>query len=1045
MATELIKNVEKQSYGIRTVAGFSEDRKNKIRAIKPNHIDVLVGNKRIANLSDFYYLDNGVAKSVDGLDVLLSKQLYGPVTDGDMSEVQSVEWRKNHKVSNKAEFTIAYDIHNIPTKFIQQSDSNITGEEKNITSVDNTTPQGVKKYAYVVMSDDTKRFVNVSEIYSLDSTRGQKTQYMSVKIMPEGNTYYTKDGQQIKTIYINKEYTFSDTLEAKNNNIVITDISVQDDNGEPKVTARTSSVSKYFTVRTYGNANGEDTVDVKTYEATDNGDYISVNISGHTAPMMVSVDSVSDEQGRPITNFNAMTGKKLTVKTSDGVHTTEPLTYEQANIMYSARLRYEKVDNTASEDTYLRLKNGKYVKEFDCAIAYKFVRNDQVEFDAYLVRIQSGTNVTEKIVSKAYYMTHTAEFNGAKVFKISRCRTDDAEIIQTTSKNNAVEYAKVLKKYNGDEYTGQVDQAIKKDSLIAYEIAYENGDYVVNDVFDETDEKAVDIENNRFRYVYSDHYSYVDTAKNSSEYASLNKRSLTYKDGKLDGGPEYSFKKGVYKSFAKWSKFLSVTVLAAVGMGVVLATVFPIWPIYVAGMAAWAGFIPLGHGIAKMIDKAKRSGKKFGVKQYKDELEMERKIAKEDAYTMAENLYEQALDMDNKNVTSDAIDDRYGLLLDKILELSDASVDNGVVLTNGEGKVNAGNIRQILKFKHEFNLETKAFEKEKKALEKERKDFEALEQQYLKAKSKVGNLVSYELEQNYLTAKANIEAKEKEFETRYKKHLEKGKNFTQAPEYKTADKEESALIENAENMRSFIYLKREYASKEIPEIEDSMSQEEKNKIIQSKRIKECLDDMEYNFTKGKFTYKGAEVIFDKNEGVLFNSANPYVLKSFDSIGYNPNLVIKSILAEVNEHKTYHSAESKLSNSVDIKSNHKSSNTKSNRSKEKRLQTVIGFGFDQNAITKSGNLKKTKENALHLLACMDRLSEINQILLTDESQYDEYEEEANNICWLYDNNKTLFDKVLENNEDMGDKVKSAKSIYNKYVKIANKINNSSHTA
>ena len=104
-------------------------------------------------------------------------------------------------------------------------------------------------------------------------------------------------------------------------------------------------------------------IEVRNFVYNPEGDYFSVTINNVTK--MVKLKELFDENGKEITDLTDMIGKKLTVKI-DGkvVGTTEPLTYEQAHMAYETVKTFQETELVANENSYLRLKNGEYVKDW---------------------------------------------------------------------------------------------------------------------------------------------------------------------------------------------------------------------------------------------------------------------------------------------------------------------------------------------------------------------------------------------------------------------------------------------------------------------------------------------------------------------------------------------------------------------------------------------------------------------------------------------------------------------------------------------------------
>lgn len=559
-------------------------------------------------------------------------------------------------------------------------------------------------------------FVEKSKIYWYDGTTEKSYKdFKSLTDEEKNNVKLFYGKQEISEIYTEKEYNFT-SVKAKEE--------VDLNKGEKKTYSKledgtysysTQKLTMNISSQTFETQEIDEkevsVVKAVNYRATkdNSGEYVAITVNNQVK--MVKLNEIVDVDGNAINSFEELknsVGQRVSVKYDDTIiATSEPLTFEQANITYNTIKTYQMVNKEATENTCLRLEDGEYVKELKTVqpISYKVATG--VHFDKYLVK-QAGDDGRFVVVDKSYFEENgkKPEFDTSKVIKLQRCdfKDKDCSIVQTTSNNQEIENCDAVKDVSVD---GIAVHKQKKD--VAYSSfleSYKAGNYKLNDFY--VNGILQSKQKNSGRYEYTDTAYYEDWADNLHQYQSLKTSDLKLKDGKIEGGAKFDFKKAVKKSFSVWGVATFAAIAVAPFAGIFVTALAPLVSIYAMGCLAAAPLIPAVNGVIAFARREKTN--------YTDKTEYNRKKLAKEAKKELNALYERT------DLTEKQFEDAYSRVMNKIAMLSQTTSNNSLTLANGTATVNSNNINLAHRYKKEINHTAKLLAKcDKKVSEAQEK------------------------------------------------------------------------------------------------------------------------------------------------------------------------------------------------------------------------------------------------------------------------------------------------------------------------------------
>ncbi|MBQ8615352.1 MAG: hypothetical protein IJ415_02180, partial [Clostridia bacterium] len=679
-----------------------------------------------------------------------------------------------------------------------------------------------EKY-YLVIIDGKTEFLKLSDIYYFDTSNKKVTLDKSRKKLENLKVQlYSPKGQLISKIYTEKQFMFTkvntkEEVDFKNGIKYELQLEVDEHgNVSYKHIGTDKKVEKYFSEQKYVKKEVDDEknpgktktislIEIKNFEYQPNGEYVAVTINNTVK--MVKISDVVDEAGKPIDDMKKMIGKRLSIKV-DGkiIATTAPLTYEQAYMTYSTIKNFQESEKEANENSYLRLKNGEYVKEMEVVkpIAYKVVKLNKESYDAFLVKtIGADGKESFVVVSKDYFEKNgnAGELKRENSIRIQRCDINDKDcaIVQTTSKGSQIEQCSVVKKFKFNEATIEPETNAMDTAIKGVMTGYLAGEYLLKDVYHNG--SLQELSARRQRYELSDTSLHEDYADNDHQYKSLKINQIRIENGKMVGGPKYSIKNGIGNGFYKLKEIFKEGIGLVAYSGIFVPIVGPVvMSAFVLGSALAIPLIPIVTTIRGIVKNHKRS-------KFADKSILNRKSQLNELNSRMEKLYERMTSKEYVPYPEARFEDEYSKIVNEIIALSSTSINNNIVVKNGIAEVTPENVNAAKAYMAEFNEVAKQL-KYAQILEQEaQKDFEKLDKKMKKLEEK-GSVVPEEFQKKYDEAKREYESKKQ-----YSKSLENKRealmnyegNLTQMQPHPERDR----MLKLAEMMHTAVYLKSE--------------------------------------------------------------------------------------------------------------------------------------------------------------------------------------------------------------------------------------------
>lgn len=575
-------------------------------------------------------------------------------------------------------------------------------------------------YLYVEIGNNWK-FIKQSDIVWFDGTE-KKTYIQALNENKDIKTLklFNTENEEITSVYTEYEYKFPRILEKEvidltNNTKSV--VAIDKDGKETKL--NTEKISITYSKQSFVKVEVDDEKNegnkkfiskVKTTNFTsiivdettknDKNLYVSLMVKDalKSHVVMVKLADLVNEDGEEILDLSLMYGKRVKIKDGDNIiATSDPLTYEQANLRFDTIKTYQEYDGIADDNTCLRLEDGTYVKELDSVqpLSYKVAVGDS--FDKYLVEQTIAGVKNYVIVDKDYFNKHgnVKGLNREKAVKLKRCDINDAEcsVIQTTSKDNKIEQSAIIGDVKIDGISLPKSTQTKKELYESFKTAYKNGQYKIKDIY--YTGKFNNIQKGGKRYQYTDQAYYTDYADNLTEYKALKTKDIIIKNGKIEGGSEYDVKEGIKDGFRKWSEFLFKGFHLAVAAGIFIPIVGPIASaIYGIGMMVAIPTIPIVNLVRGAIKNRTRN--------YTDKTEYNR--TKE-----VINIDEQiaSLLQIHTSLNDKQFEDAYAKLLNNVISLSKTTSISALNLKDGKAKVDSNNVRLADNYVKEYKSNQK--------------------------------------------------------------------------------------------------------------------------------------------------------------------------------------------------------------------------------------------------------------------------------------------------------------------------------------------------
>ena len=721
--------------------------------------EINIKKAQVKNLSELFILYGKEYICVDKLDIATKTEpMGGFVVVEESRDIKSVADLKQNmgKLCLRDDSGFYVEKFSNPTiyhkGFIVPSTYETISLDKSDATESEKIPYGLKRtlkteaqrptkdenaYLYVQIGDKWT-FVRQADIYFYDGA--EKKTYLEA--LEEGKDvsalqFFNANNKEISAMYTEYEYKFTriikrEVLDLKDATKSV--VSIDEDGKE--IIEKIERINPIYSEQSYEELEVDDetrpgkkktvgkiksknyaTVKVDETNINDPNLYIAVTVkdSFNSHTMMAKISDVVAEDGSPIPDLTKMFGKKVKIKTGELViATTEPLTFEQANLRYDTVKTYQEVESKPTENTCLRLANGSYVKELDSVQpkSFKVAASTEMNFDKYLVQQTKvdGSKVYV-VVDKEYFEKHSSA-NGldpATSKKLVACAYTDAycDIVQTTSKDNEIEQCSIVRKIPGIE----VEPQEKDDSYKAFKTAYGEGNYFVDTVY--VDGVAVPVEKGRRKYEYTDVAYTDDYAYGLHQYRSMTTQNTKLENGKIKGGAKYDVGEANIKAYGVWWKSLVAGIAVVPLAGIFVPVLAPVVAAYGVGVLAAAPLIPIVNAGIALVKNGHIGRALDKVKKFKDKTEYNRKQHIKDIRKEISVLFEI---QDGLNSTQ--FEDAYSKIVNKILMLSATTNNKGFVVENGVGEVNKNNANVANKYIAKYNRTKKKLDKCSKKLDK---------------------------------------------------------------------------------------------------------------------------------------------------------------------------------------------------------------------------------------------------------------------------------------------------------------------------------------
>lgn len=654
-------------------------------------------------------------------------------------------------------------------------------------------------------------FVNKSNIYWYEGTT-QKT-YDDFKTLSDTQKKNIKlfddKKREITSVYTEFEYDFEKVLAKEEVDLEKGKKKTYSQSEDGTYSYSTNKLSMTISSQTFEKQviDDKEVSVVKTinYQATKNGEFIAISVNNQIK--MVTFNDITDEDGNFFTSFEDLknlVGERVCVKEGNSiVATSEPLTFEQANLTYDSVKTYQRVQGEATEETCLRLEDGEYVKELETVQPISYKVSNAGRYDKYLIK-QAGENGRFVVVDIDYFEKNgkNAEFDTSKILKLQRCdfKDKDCSIVQSTSSNQEIENCDAVRDVIVDGV-----KVHKQTKDVAYESfleSYKAGNYQLNDFYVNTLLRSV--QKNSGRYEYTDTAYYEDKANNLHQYQSVNTSDLTLKDGKIEGGAKIDFKKALKKAYSRWGIATFAAVSVVPFAGVFVTALASLVSVYGIGCAVACPIIP---GIVAIASREKT--------KYKDKTQYNRKKLAKEVKKELNALYERT------DLTEMQFEDTYSRIMNKIVSLSQTTSNNSLTLVDGTATVNSNNINLAHKYKKDINKCAKLIEKNDKSVKDAQEKYDALS---AKAGKYVNAVVPARLQSKLDKAKKELDElleEQKELKNRHDSlsTTTAGENYNASPKF-------NVLQRKAQALKLMKYVKEYHYSY----ILSTMSDELKNKL-----------------------------------------------------------------------------------------------------------------------------------------------------------------------------------------------------------------------
>lgn len=740
----------------------------------------------------------------------------------------------------------------------------------------------------------------------------------TLKEVVDGKDLFTAKGDAVTSVYIEQSYNFkqceytktidgkvqtfqaAETFDANNLEKHSYTVIIKED-GTPvfkenviKLNNQIITHENSTMMEDAGKNNGEivevNTIAIKEFNVSHNDDanFVGVVLENQNLIKLVSVEGIYLEdkstKANPLTDY---VGKSVYVKIDDAFYKTNPLTLDQVSVKYEEKEFYQRsidANDALADNSYLLTKDGTYQKETEVAhpIYYTFVADNETNFDAYIATIVDADGSEKQIVIDKQAYEEAYKKNLSSSFTIDGYKIDIAKVhkakqthnfslcdaVQTTSKGNNIEFCKI---YAAEEKTEE-EQSIQQE---AFEQSYKQGEYKLNKVFVNSNgtQKLVELDERYERFTLSDSYKVKNLADYKIEYQALNEKPFKYtsKDGelgKITGGPSYDIGKAISKSFKTYGSYLANGLAFLYNPAGILFT-FACAPVVALGIVS-AVVAPIAIPIYQGIYGAWKNS--FGKFKRTNQSKFNEKVWQKDLIKNLEHIYTET--KTNENRTETKFVNACHKIDAMVNTLKQANMYSDFKMVDGEVEINSHNCASVCEFmkqaKAENNLLKTGKLADKRKLEKTLAKL--LKKENLTAEEELELNRTKELLKKQSVCKRYLDLKDKKkltedekselvnLELEYNNYKDEFKNkmtnYTHAGYTTKPTKKSKQLVENAEVVKSFLYVKHIVKDEDLLsliETELGLSNEDE-KTAKITEIKEMLNGLDYDFENNLFKH-----------------------------------------------------------------------------------------------------------------------------------------------------------------------------------------------
>ena len=496
----------------------------------------------------------------------------------------------------------------------------------------------------------------------------------------------------------------------------------------------------------------EPKLEITNFTLDKSGRFIKVRFAGEVNETMVALPLYNDSQAKdsqivPVEKLREYVGRSLYVKYGDSVQQLEPLTIEQAEMLFSSikTMSETTLESDIMQDgTYIKLKNGKYVEENKAVrpMGYEYLP-PEADSDKYIAKCQNASGEVFMIISKEDII-RGKNVDGYKILKEDahpiRLSTKDfteCDVIQTSNcpNINKLERCKVLSEYpynaepvpeNPASEEDRRKQKLEdiKNAVDEFNIAYKAGKYHIDDVIVEENgvRKFEKVAENGKRYKITDKQLVDAPFAQTSQYKNIDTHDLTFDGKKIKGWGHHKAGKEIKLFYMQVAGRLpQVFSWNGLVTAAVVATLIGNPAVVIGLLSAIGAGVVLAPAIIAIKCKIQNSFKS----RLKDPNKLNKKACEKQFTNDLADLLEQTKTNKNRNELSFL--DHISNLEQKLYNMSSVHFNADFTMKDGKAVVNAGNAKLCDDYKEEISRIKKEIKKYKNLAKTDKEASEKLQ------------------------------------------------------------------------------------------------------------------------------------------------------------------------------------------------------------------------------------------------------------------------------------------------------------------------------